>query len=277
MINTSDEKGRARSAKAAGSRTKTRAEQAQIVTGLQSVLEADEQLFAFTRGVIAGGLRGKLTVGFEALFAPYVNIGLTERRIVLQHVQPESGKPNEILPHSFPLAELRAVAFSDIETFGGEPEGRLNLRLFNDQHFRLRCKGSENVASAQTIGSVFDSLTSARPKARTSPTQSLCPHCDRVLDTVTRFCPYCGHGLDGAPESPGNGGAAEMLLLPGEGAHEPDAASDGPAPEWGRDDNGAEEVDIIAEAAPNEIATEGHEAAAPVRAKKAAPKGDTPE
>ena len=196
MINTSDEKTRTKTAKDAEARTKRRAEQAQIVAGLQALLEADEQLLGFTRGLIAGGLRGKLTVGFEALFAPYVNIGLTERRVVLQHVQPESGKPNEILPHSFPLSELHTIAFSDIETFGGEPAGRLNLRLFNDQHFRLRFRGAENVENAQTISEVFGSLTSTRPKARTSPTQSVCPDCDQVLDRISRFCPYCGHTLE---------------------------------------------------------------------------------
>ena len=198
MINTSDEKSRTKTAKDAEARAKRRAEQAQIVAGLQEMLEADEQLLGFTRGLIAGGLRGKLTVGFEALFAPYVNIGLTERRIVLQHVQPESGKPNEILPHSFPLSDLHSVVFSDIETFGGEPAGRLNLRLFNDQHFRLRFRGTENVQNAHTISDVFSSLTATRPKPRTSPTQSVCPHCDQVLDRVSRFCPYCGQVLQTA-------------------------------------------------------------------------------
>jgi hypothetical protein len=200
MINTSEEKSRAKSAKDAENRSSRRALQAQIVAGLQTLLEADEQLLGFTRGLIAGGLRGKLTVGFEALFAPYVNIGLTERRVVLQHVQPDSGRPNEILPHSFPLSELHSVAFSDIETFGNEPSGRLNLRLFNEQHFRLRFSGAENVANAKSIAEVFLSLTSTRPKARTSPTQSLCPHCDQILDRVSKFCPYCGTLI--APNEP---------------------------------------------------------------------------
>ena len=198
MINTSDEKSRARTARDAENRTTRRALQAQIVTGLQTLLEADEQLLGFTRGLIAGGLRGKLTVGFEALFAPYVNIGLTERRVVLQHVQPESGRPNEILPHSFPLGELNSIVFSDIETFGEEPAGRLNLRLFNEQRFRLRFTGAENVANAKTIADVFLSLTSTRPKARTSPTQSVCPHCDQILDRVSKFCPYCGQVIEPA-------------------------------------------------------------------------------
>lgn len=213
MINTSEdklgEKSRNKSAKDAEARTKRRAAQAQIVGGLQTLLEPDEQLLGFTRGIIAGGLRGKLTVGFEALFAPYVNLGLTERRVVLQHVQPESGKPNEILPHSFPLSEIQSIAFSDIETFGGEPAGRLSLRLFNDQHFRLRFRGADPVQDAHAIADVFVSLTSTRPRSRTSPTQSVCPHCDQILDRVTRFCPYCGQPLE-APttESPSAGPSA---------------------------------------------------------------------
>jgi hypothetical protein len=217
MINTSDEKSRAKAAKDTDARVKRRAEQAQIVAGLQSLLEPDEQLLGFTRGLIAGGLRGKLTVGFEALFAPYVNIGLTERRVVLQHVQPESGKPNEILPHSFPLSDMHSVAFSDVETFGGEPAGRLSLRLFNDQHFRLRFRGAALVDNAKTLADVFGSLTSTRPRARTSPTQSVCPHCDKILDRVSRFCPYCGQVLE--PRTAIE--PAEHAAMPGASASSP--------------------------------------------------------
>src|SRR5579862_9674181 len=79
-----------------------RAEQASIVQGLQTALEGEEQLLAFARGRIAGGWRGKLAVGPEAFFAPFVNLALTERRFLLQHIQPLSGKPSEILPHAFP-------------------------------------------------------------------------------------------------------------------------------------------------------------------------------
>src|SRR5579862_579749 len=97
-----------------------RAEQASIVAGLRSALESQEQLLGFARGRIAGGFRGKLNIGPEAFFAPFVNIGLTERRVVLQHVRRENGKPADILPHFFLLVEIASVTFSDIETYGGE-------------------------------------------------------------------------------------------------------------------------------------------------------------
>lgn len=295
MINTSEEKSRTRTAKEAEARTKRRAEQAVIVSGLQGLLEADEQLLGFSRGLIAGGLRGKLTVGFEALFAPDVNIGLTERRVVLQHVQPESGKPNEILPHSFPLSELHSVAFSDIETFGADPAGRLNLRMFNEQHFRLRFRGVENVQNAQTMADVFASLTSTRPKARTSPTQSVCPHCDQVLDRVSRFCPYCGQAIESAAAPTDSPETVNTLA----GVPSPDmsAAADAEARDHGADtshfeangsDSGGQDasvsdnvsgetstqmherpvrpwaeaapaVETVAEQAPAEMPTEGHE------------------
>jgi hypothetical protein len=257
MINTSDEKSRNKTAKDTEARTKRRAEQAQIVAGLQAILEADEQLLGFTRGLIAGGLRGKLTVGFEALFAPYVNIGLTERRVVLQHVQPESGKPNEILPHSFPLSEMHSIAFSDIETFGGEPAGRLNLRLFNDQHFRLRFRGAEYVENAKTVADVFSSLTASRPKPRTSPTQSLCPHCDQILDRVSRFCPYCGQSLDTAPapepvdvQNASSVAGNPITDAPGDTA---------PAQNWNENDSPCAEVETVEPEQGPEMPTEGHE------------------
>jgi hypothetical protein len=261
MINTSDEKSRNKTTKDTEARSKRRADQAQIVAGLQAILEADEQLLGFTRGLIAGGLRGKLTVGFEALFAPYVNIGLTERRVVLQHVQPESGKPNEILPHSFPLSELHSIAFSDIETFGGEPAGRLNLRLFNDQHFRLRFRGSEYVANAKTVADVFSSLITSRPKPRTSPTQSVCPHCDQVLDHVSRFCPYCGQSLDSADPS-----ELEVVQNAPAAVEIPDVDAPGDtAPVQNRNENRSPrgKVKTVAQDHTSELPTEGHEPSQP--------------
>ena len=53
MMNTSDEKSRGKTARDTEARTKRRADQAQIVGGLQAILEADEQLLGFTRGLIA--------------------------------------------------------------------------------------------------------------------------------------------------------------------------------------------------------------------------------
>ena len=283
MINTSDEKSRGKTARDTEARTKRRADQAQIVGGLQAILEADEQLLGFTRGLIAGGLRGKLTVGFEALFAPYVNIGLTERRIVLQHIQPESGKPNDILPHSFPLTELHSVAFSDIETFGGEPAGRLNLRLFNDQHFRLRFRGEEYVNNARTVADVFSSLTATRPKGRTTPTQSICPHCDQVLDRVSRFCPYCGQSLESEPAIPGDADATAAAEDAQEHAaqHRENEVSAPEQPQADADESTltgsttsdemnehapdapeAPVVETVAEQPPTDMTTEGHEAPA---------------
>lgn len=192
MVNSTETKTNGKAEREAEAKARSRAEQAQIVAGLKTVLEGDEQLLGFARGVISGGVRGKLTVGLEAFFAPYVNIGLTERRLILQHIHAETGKPSEILPHTFPLGELAAMTFSDIETFGAETACRLTLRLHNDQHFRLRLRGPDNVTSAQTLSEVFHSLIASRPYPRTTPTQSVCPHCDHILDRPSKFCPYCG-------------------------------------------------------------------------------------
>ena len=169
-----------------------RAKQAAIVAGLQTALESDEQLLGFGRGKISGGWRGKFAIGLEAFFAPDVNVGLTERRFLLQHIHATSGTPSDIEPHGFPLEQIAAITFSEIETFGGEPAGRLVLRLQDEQHFRVRLSGALNCEDAAAIAEVFRSLTGARRKSGLSPTQSVCPNCKHILDQPAKFCPYCG-------------------------------------------------------------------------------------
>ncbi len=174
-----------------------RAEQAQIVTGLQSMLEGSEQLLGFTRGVIAGGLKGKLSVGVEALFAPAVNVGLTDRRVLLQHIHAETGRPSEILPHAFTVGEVASIQFTDIETFGKAPAARLLIRMLNDQNFRIRLSGATAVLSAQTITEVFSSIIAQNPAYRKSANQDQCSQCKHILDTLSKFCPYCGSKIAG--------------------------------------------------------------------------------
>ena len=198
-----------------------RTEQAQIVTGLQSMLEGSEQLLGFTRGVIAGGLKGKLSVGVEALFAPAVNVGLTDRRVLLQHIHAETGKPSEILPHAFTVGEVASIQFTDIETFGKAPAARLLIRMLNDQNFRIRLSGASAVLSAQTITEVFSSIIAQNPAYRRSANQDQCSQCKHILDTLSKFCPYCGAKIAGDSQSatptPGEGEkSGQVVLLFGE-------------------------------------------------------------
>lgn len=192
-------RSRGRGPREANTRNARRAEQANLLAGLQTILEADEQLLGFARGRIAGGFRGKMAIGPEAFFAPFVNICLTDRRFVLQHIHPENGKPSEILPHSFPLSDILSLQFSDIETFGGDPACRLVIRLTGEHFCRLRMRGALNFNSAQSLAEVFASLTVSRRSA-TTPTQRICERCSHILDQPYRFCPYCGYGQ---PQSEG--------------------------------------------------------------------------
>jgi hypothetical protein len=212
MTNSTESNVKSKAERETKERVRQRAQQASIVEGLRTLLEGDEQLLGFSRGRIAGGIRGKLSVGPEAFFAPIVNVGLTERRFVLQHIHEESGRPSEILPHFFPLGDILSLEFSDIETFGAEPACRLMLRLKNDQHFRVRLRGKANFESVRALVEVFQSLTQAqRPLA--SPTQSICANCRHILDQPFHFCPYCGQRL---PEPVTTTPVAETATAPPE-------------------------------------------------------------
>src|ERR1700734_1391244 len=159
MNRTTQTRPGSRAEREAAHHSARRAEQAGIVAGLQTILEQDEQLLGFARGRIAGGFRGKLNGGPEDFFAPFVNIGLTERRFVLQPIRPENGKPSAILPHSYPITDITSLTFSDIETFGAEPACRLTLRPNNELFCRLRLRGALNSENAKALAEVFTSLT----------------------------------------------------------------------------------------------------------------------
>src|SRR5579871_769169 len=217
MINSTEHKGNEKTEREARAKAAMRVEQASIVTGLQKALEGDEQLLGFARGRISGGLRGKLNIGPEAFFAPHVNIGLTERRIILQHIHAETGRPSEILPHFFALGDIMSIGFSEIETFGEEPAGRLTLRLNNDQHFRIRITGEGNFEGAKTIVKVFQSLTTLQ-RATHSPTQRMCAACKHILDQPFHFCPYCGATQEETPETV----AADVAEPPASSPKEPE-------------------------------------------------------
>jgi len=197
-----------------------RAEQANILAGMRPLLEKDEQLLAFARARVAGGWRGKLNVGPEAFFAPFVNIALTERRFVVQHVRYPDGRPGGVLPHTYLFAQIQKVSFTEIETFGTEPAGRLIVHLENDLYVRLRLRGLLNIESAKTMEKLFASLTLAKSRPVPSPTQSICGQCKRILDQHYRFCPYCGtsqteaSGTHGITLATGTVGAEAPSTLP---------------------------------------------------------------
>lgn len=186
-----DRRAQEKQAQEEEARERRKAEQAVIVTALQAVLETDEQLLGFARGRIAGGWRGKLAVGPEAFFAPYVNVGLTERRLLLQHIAPDTGRPTNSAPHAFPLADIADIQFADIETFGGEMAGRFVVRQANENHIRLRLRGDLTCEDAQALAAVFRALTDTGPRPH-RPTETICADCAQVLEQPFRFCPYCG-------------------------------------------------------------------------------------
>ncbi len=183
-------------------RIKNRAEQAKIIEALQKVLEPNEQLLAFTRGRIAGGWRGKLNVGPEAFFAPIVNLGLTERRVILQHIHSKLGTPSELAPHTFPLSQVEEIEFGDVETFSESKACRVVLRLSKDQHFRIRVAGQLNFEGARNLADVFKTISSNLASTQNHSTQFTCPLCQNKLQTVGKFCPYCGGKMELKTEEP---------------------------------------------------------------------------
>src|SRR5580704_16142140 len=75
MLNSTDRMANEKAERDAAAKAARRAEEASIVAGLRAALQPDEQLLGFARARIAGGIKGRLNIGPEAFFAPFVNIG----------------------------------------------------------------------------------------------------------------------------------------------------------------------------------------------------------
>ncbi|HLH80920.1 MAG TPA: zinc ribbon domain-containing protein [Chthonomonas sp.] len=181
---------------ARASRNEEPAEIASLIEGLQSLLAPDEHLLGYTRAWIAGGLRGKLNVCPEALFAALMNVGLTDQNLLIQHVNLADGKPSKLSAHRYSLADVLYIQFVKSETFGGTPAGRLTVQIADNVSLRFRVWGFFNVKEAQSLAKVFQAF-SAQQRHEEPPLWHTCAACGEKLDQPYRFCPYCGQ-----PSSP---------------------------------------------------------------------------
>ncbi|HLI50033.1 MAG TPA: zinc ribbon domain-containing protein [Chthonomonas sp.] len=181
---------------ARASRNEEPIEIASLIEGLQSLLAPEEHLLGYTRAWIAGGLRGKLYVCPEALFAALVNVGLTDQNLLIQHVNIADGKPSKLSPHRYPLTDILHIQFVKSETFGGTPAGRLTVQIADNLCLRFRVWGFFNVKEAQSLAKVFQAF-SAQQRHEEPPLWHACVACGEKLDQPYRFCPYCGR-----PSSP---------------------------------------------------------------------------
>lgn len=175
--------------------------EAEAFTDLQQTLESHETLLGATRGRIAGTWKRRFSFHPQALLSPYINLGLTSEKLLLQQVQPGTGraltdKASEIL-----LADVQAFTVSDADPLEAGRTARLVVQLKSGDSFRLRASG-RLADRAQELVAVWDALQGAK---RTRAASVLtCPHCNNILEKPSRFCPLCGEPTDlPSPFDPG--------------------------------------------------------------------------
>ncbi len=168
-----------------------RIEQAFVIRELMKTLQEGEQLLGFTRGRIAGGLSGRISMGYGALAAPRVHVALTEKRLEIQFLNNRTGRPGGAKPQDFSLADIQCMEVEEIETFGAEAAARLIIRFRDGRVCRIRLRGALHCESAAALAEVFQSLTLPAHEEAAQTTRT-CIHCAQRLERVVRFCPYCG-------------------------------------------------------------------------------------
>jgi hypothetical protein len=167
-----------------------RAIEAAVFEDLQKALQAEEALLGATRGRITGTWRRRLTLNPQAILSPFVNLGLTGERLILQPIHPATGRAFSDRTADYPLPEVLAMTVSDADVMEPGRTVRLEVHLGHGDSFRLRA-GGRLADSAREMATVWQTV-SGEAMTLLRPTEIACPHCHRTLDRPYRFCPFCG-------------------------------------------------------------------------------------
>jgi hypothetical protein len=162
---------------------------------LQKTLDEDESLLGVTRGRIAGSWRRKLTLNPQTFLSPFVNVGLTENRLILQQIHQANGRAASDKVTAFPIHQIVSLSVSDADPMETGRSVRLNVILSNGESFRLRSAG-RLAEGAKELFEVWESVA-LRAAASTAPAIT-CPHCNREMDRPHKFCPFCGTAQGGS-------------------------------------------------------------------------------
>jgi hypothetical protein len=159
---------------------------------LVQTLEEGETLLGTTRGRLAGSWSGRLALNPQALLWRFANLGITGDKLVLQPVQPGTGRAASDRALVFPVEEIHSISLSDADPMEPGRTARMVVQLRTGDSIRLRASG-RLADSARRIVKVWESLTAHLPQRKTVAEEQ-CIHCGRALDRPYRFCPFCGQG-----------------------------------------------------------------------------------
>jgi len=152
-------------------------------------LEPDESLLGVTRGKIAGTWKRPLSFQPQALLSPYVNLGITDDKLILQPVHSSNGRAVSDKGSTIPLKDVSGITLSDADPMEAGRTTRLVIQVNSGEGFRLRSSG-RFAESACNLVEVWQSLTGKTPRSHNPDSE--CGHCGRELDKPYKFCPFCG-------------------------------------------------------------------------------------
>jgi hypothetical protein len=164
-----------------------RTPEASAYEDLGASLKEDETLLAVTRGRIGGTWRRKLTFNLQSVLSPFVNVGLTSDRLILQQLQQGNGRALTDTTSDVPLSDVVSIAASEPDVLAPGNPARLAVTLSTGEAFRIRTAGRLAEAASE-LSEVWSTLSAAQSSA----VEIRCSHCGRAWERSHRFCPFCG-------------------------------------------------------------------------------------
>lgn len=165
-----------------------RTPEAEAYEDLSHALEEGETLLGACRGRLVGNWKPRFVLNPRAWISPFANVGLTNRRMLLQSIDQGTGAAASSGAVGIPMEQIGGVEAGDAESMGPGETVRLTVHLGSGEQFRLRATG-RLASQARELAEVWQSLYGNMSGAVEA---TVCAGCSRALDRSHRFCPYCG-------------------------------------------------------------------------------------
>ena len=165
-----------------------RSAEASAINNLREALLPGETLLGLTRGRLGGDWRRTVPIAQRPYAAPYVNMGITEGRLMIQTIHNGTAEPLAFQGNGIPLSDIASMTISTTELEGPEHCARLSATLAVGSSFRLKAFGrlANGAADVVQIWRSLANTSEAEPEIR------MCPICAKPLDGEYKHCPYCG-------------------------------------------------------------------------------------
>lgn len=149
-----------------------------------------ESLLAFTRGKTMGAWKHSFSLHPHAMLSSHINLGLLSDSFVVQKIHAVNGRALHQDATRVLFSSIRSLNETDADPLTSGLTCRLEFGLQNGETMRIRASG-RMAKNASKMAEIFNSLSTKNGFDEVG-SGVICTACERALDNIYQFCPFCG-------------------------------------------------------------------------------------